>query len=263
MENLLQIENLTICFGGLIAVDDVSFGVKKNEILGLIGPNGAGKTTVFNAITGFCPAIQGRVLFKGESIIGLKPHEVAKKGILRTFQRTNIFHEMTTLENVITAADRAFKCGFWRILLNSASVREEERIQRDRALAILAFCGINKHSGSFVKNLSYGDQRLVGIAIALAAGPEVLLLDEPAAGLNPVETQKLMDLITRISHDEKTIVLVEHDMSLVMGISDRIEVLNFGRKIAEGLPKEIAEDAGVIKAYLGTGRQKSGGESVS
>jgi len=249
---LFEIKGLTVVFGGLVAVNDVSFEVRKNEIVSLIGPNGAGKTTIFNAITGFCHVSKGHVVFKGEDLTGFKPHEVAKKGITRTFQITHIFPELTVLDNVITAANQQFKSGFWDVLINSALVKNEEKVFREKALEILDVCGLMDRRDIEAKYIPYGEGRLLEIAIALATNPELLLLDEPACSLNPNETNVLMTLIKKLRDIGYTILLVEHDMKLVMNISDRIEVINFGLQIAKGTPKEIAENEKVIEAYLGS-----------
>jgi branched-chain amino acid transport system ATP-binding protein len=249
---MLQVKDLTVQFGGLTAVDNVSFEVPRHQIVSLIGPNGAGKTTCFNAITGFCHVTHGQVLLKDEDLTGLIPHQIAKRKISRTFQKTTVFESVTVLENVITASHLSFKSGFWKILLGTASVKKEEQIQKERALGILDLCGLGHRVGTLAQNLSYGEGRLLEIAIALAVEPEVLLLDEPAAGLNPAETQEMITLIKKIRDVGNTVLLVEHDMSLVMSISDHIEVINFGRKIARGKPEEIANNEVVIEAYLGS-----------
>jgi len=249
---LFQVKELTVQFGGLTAVDRVSFEVERNQILSIIGPNGAGKTTIFSAITGFCHGCEGSIRFKKEELNGLKPHEIAKRGITRTFQKTNVFRDMTVLENVVTASNRLFRSGYWGILFNSPLVRKEERKRTERAIEILRMCGIEHRCNDLAQNLSYGEGRLLEIGIALAVEPELLLFDEPAAGLNPVETQNLVVFIRKLKDLGHTILLVEHDMSVVMTISDHILVVNFGKKIAEGLPQEISENQEVIQAYLGT-----------
>lgn len=248
---MLAVEGITVEFGGLVAVNEVSFHVKPGEIHSIIGPNGAGKTTIFNAITGFCPLSRGRLIFKGEDVTGFRPHEIAGRRLARTFQRTNVFQELTVLENVITASNLSYKSGFWRILVNSPLVRKEENKHREKAGEILELCGIAGRSDEISKNLSYGEGRHLEIAIALAVEPKLILLDEPAAGLNPVETRRLTALIKKIRDTGYTILLVEHDMSLVMEISDFIDVINFGKTIARGLPEEVANNEEVIEAYLG------------
>ncbi len=263
---MLVAEGITVEFGGLVAVNEVSFHVKPGEIHTIIGPNGAGKTTIFNAITGFCPLSRGRLIFKGEEVTGLRPYEIAGRRIARTFQRTNVFQELTVLENVITASNRTFQSGFWRILVNSPLVRREEKEHREKAAELLKLCGIAGRRNEISRNLSYGDGRHLEIAIALAVEPELILLDEPAAGLNPVETRNLTVLIKKIRDIGYTIMLVEHDMKLVMEISDYIDVINFGKTIARGLPKEVADNEEVIEAYLGKNsfhRQKTPGASLN
>ena len=261
---MLEVRNLTIQFGGLKAVDEVSFGVKDNQIVSLIGPNGAGKTTCFNAITGFCDVTEGDVLFNGKKITGFKPHQVAAQKIARTFQKTTIFEGMTVRENVITASHRLFESGFWKIVLSSKMVKQEEKKMGDRADEIIEICGLGARCETLAENLSYGEGRLLEIAIALAVEPELLLLDEPAAGLNPTETHTMMALIQKIREIGNTILLVEHDMHLVMSISDQVEVINFGKKIASGKPQEIVKNEEVIEAYLGSRRvRNSTKENVS
>ncbi len=249
---MLEVENLTVRFGGLVAVDNVTFSVDENQIVSIIGPNGAGKTTIFNAITGFCPVHDGRVIFQGEDIVGLRTHEVARKGVVRSFQLINVFGELSILENIIIGANRLYRSGFWRILVNSPLVRQEEKVHRERATEILDLFGFAHRKDELVENLPYGEQRVVEIAIALGAEPQLLLLDEPTAGLNPVETQRVMRVITRVRDAGFTIVLVEHDMTVVMSLSDHIEVISFGCQIASGLPKEVVENEAVIEAYLGS-----------
>lgn len=249
---MLQVKDLTVQFGGLTAVDKVSFEVMRHQIVSLIGPNGAGKTTCFNAITGFCHVSHGDVFLGGDTLTGLMPHQIAKRKISRTFQKTTIFDTVSVLENVITASHLSFRSGFWQILFSLPSVKKEERALEERALEILDLCGLGEKADTLAQNLSYGEGRLLEIAIALAVEPEVLLLDEPAAGLNPSETQEMVALIKKIRDVGNTVLLVEHDMSLVMSISDHIEVINFGRKIASGAPEEIANNPEVIEAYLGT-----------
>jgi branched-chain amino acid transport system ATP-binding protein len=254
---LLEVQNLTIQFGGLMAVDKVSFDVKDNQIVSLIGPNGAGKTTCFNAITGFCDITNGDIVFNGKKITGFKPHQVAGQKIARTFQKTTIFEGMTVRENVITASHRLFESGFWKIILSANMVKKEEKKFASRADEIIGVCGLGDRSETLSENLSYGEGRLLEIAIALAVDPELLLLDEPAAGLNPTETQTMMALIQKIREIGNTILLVEHDMHLVMSISDHVEVINFGKKIASGKPEEIVKNEEVIEAYLGSRRNQT------
>ena len=258
---MLEVQNLTIQFGGLKAVDKVSFRVDDNQIVSLIGPNGAGKTTCFNAITGFCDVTEGNIFFDRKNITGYKPYQIAAEKIARTFQKTTIFEGMTVRENVITASHRLFAAGFWKILLSSKTVKAEEKKMGDRADEIIDICGLGKRRGTLAENLSYGEARLLEIAIALAVAPELLLLDEPAAGLNPTETQTMMSLINKIREIGHTILLVEHDMHLVMSISDQVEVINFGKKIASGKPAEIVKNEEVIEAYLGGRKLRSSGSN--
>lgn len=248
---LLDVSNLHISFGGLHAVDDVSFSLNKGEIKALIGPNGAGKTTLLNLISGNLTPDSGKVFFNDRQIQALKPFQIAGRGMARTFQNIKLFPDMTALENVMIGMHTRSKAGFFAGAFNLPSTWKEEKMIRDKALELMKFLGISRLHAIEATSLAFGQQRAVEFARALAMEPEILLLDEPAAGLNIYETAELAKLISRVRDTGITVLLVEHDMSLVMEISDDIVVLSFGKKIAEGAPLEIQSNKEVIKVYLG------------
>jgi ABC-type branched-subunit amino acid transport system ATPase component len=251
---LLEARGVTKRFGGLVAVSQVDFVLEEQMIASMIGPNGAGKTTFFNCITGFYGPEEGDLVFDDCSLVGLRPDQITARGIARTYQNIRLFREMTALENILVGMHTQLKSGLLGAILRDPATVREERRAVERGTELLHFVGLRGKGDTLAKNLPYGDQRRLEIARALAANPRLLLLDEPTAGMNPTETEALMDFISLLRRDlGLTVLLIEHDMRVVMGISDRVTVLDYGEKIAEGTPTEIQRNAAVIEAYLGRG----------
>jgi branched-chain amino acid transport system ATP-binding protein len=250
--SVLTVRNATRRFGGLIAVNDVSFEVQRGEIFGLIGPNGAGKTTMFNLLSGLTPPSSGEIVFEGRSLVGLLPYRIAELGVARTFQNIRLFGNLSALENVKIAQHTHTRSGVWSGVLGIGGARNEEAKVLQKASELLELVGLSDRAGEQAKNFAYGDQRRLEIARALALEPKLLLLDEPAAGMNPTEKQGLSDFIRSVRQRfDLTVVIIEHHVPLVMGLCDRIAVLNFGQRIALGTPQAVANDPAVIEAYLG------------
>lgn len=256
-EVILSVERVAVHFGGLIAISDMTFSVRAGEIVGLIGPNGAGKTTAFNVITGFLRQTSGDVRYRSTSLNGMMPHEIAKLGLLRTFQRTSVFQERSVFQNVLTGLHIQGRSGLWDTLLRTRREAAFEAGLANAAREILRFVGLEQRADERAGTLPYGEQRLLGVALALAGKPSMLLLDEPVSGMNPSETARFVKLVHKIRDSGVTILLVEHDMPMVMGVCDRIVVLNFGSIIAEGSPAEIQSNREVISAYLGEGKKRA------
>jgi branched-chain amino acid transport system ATP-binding protein len=253
MADLLTAQALRKEFGGLTAVNDVDFTVPEGSIVSLIGPNGAGKTTFFNMLTGVYKPTGGQIVFSGENVTGKPPHAITQRGIGRTFQNIRLFQNMTALENVLVGMHVRLKGNLFEAIVRTPRVRTEEREARERARELLTFSGLVRKDNEIGRNLSYGDQRRLEVARALATQPKLLLLDEPTAGMNPQETGEFTTFVGRLREERGlTVLLIEHDMRVVMGVSDRVTVLDYGEKIAEGTPTEIQHNERVIEAYLGS-----------
>lgn len=263
MATILTAQRTTKRFGGLVAVDELDVEIKEHSIHSIIGPNGAGKTTFFNCVTGFYKAEEGDILLEGHSLIGLLPDQIVRLGVARTYQNIRLFPNLTAMENVLVGLHTHLRAGFFGIVLGMPATKKEEREAAEEASRLLRFVNLAGKGDMLAKNLPYGEQRRLEVARALASKPKLLLLDEPTAGMNPSETQAMMDFIRHLRDEIGiTILLIEHQMRVVMGISETVTVLDYGRKIAEGVPEEIKKNATVIEAYLGRGSAAAATEGL-